>query len=94
MTQAAAPSLDVAPVAQRVQFAAPAAAKLPALQSVGAARLRVPQKLPAVHCVHAPPVKAAALWKVPGRDVSERVSGRARHHCAQAGLHAHHADGG
>jgi hypothetical protein len=93
-TQTAAPSPEVAPVAQRVQFAAPAAAKLPALQSVGAARLRAPQNAPAVHGVHAPPVKAAALWKVPGRDVGERVSGRVRQHRAQAGPHAHHADGG
>jgi hypothetical protein len=75
-TQAAAPAADVAPAAQGVHATAPVfAAKKFAAHSVGVARLRVPQKLPAVHCVHAPPVKPAALWKVPGRGVvSERIS--------------------
>jgi hypothetical protein len=75
-TQVAAPALDVAPAAQGVHCAAPAAAKLFAAHSVGVTRLRTPQKLPAVHCVHAPPVKPAALWKVPGRGVSACISNK------------------
>jgi hypothetical protein len=89
-TQTAAPSPEVAPVAQRVQFAAPAAAKLPALQSVGAARLRAPQNAPAVHGVHEPPVKFAALWNVPGKKHERaRECGRAAHMQASKQQHSH-----